>query len=233
MLRVVFPIAETGFDPQATSDLYPGHVQRGIFEPLFAYDYLARPYKLVPQTAAAMPEISPDGRTWTIRIAPGIVLRGRPAFKGKKRELTAQDYVFAWKRLLDPRVRSPYLWYLDGKLVGAEKVLAKAKEDGQARLRRGDRGSARARPAHAPAQARRARLRDAGLHDARRRCRRSRAKSWRRTATRSGWVMANPVGTGPLPAEGMASRPEDRPRGESALSRAALSDRRASRTTLR
>ena len=104
-LRVMFPIAETGFDPQATSDLYSGHVQRGIFEPLFAYDYLARPYKLVPQTAAAMPEISPDGRTWTIRIAPGILFADDPAFKGRKRELTAQDYVFAWKRLLDPRVR--------------------------------------------------------------------------------------------------------------------------------
>src|SRR5687767_342532 len=102
-LRVVFPIAETGFDPQATSDLYSGHVQRGIFEALFAYDYLARPYKLVPQTAAAMPEISADGRTWTIRIAPGTFFADDAAFKGRKRELVAQDYVFSWKRLLDPR----------------------------------------------------------------------------------------------------------------------------------
>ena len=71
VLRVTFPIAETGFDPQATSDLYSGHVQRAIFEPLYAYDYLARPYRLVPNTASALPEISPDGRTWTIRIRPG------------------------------------------------------------------------------------------------------------------------------------------------------------------
>ena len=85
----------------------------------------------MPQTAAALPEISPDGRTWTIRIAPGTYFADDPAFKGKKRELVAQDYVFAWKRLLDPRVRSPYLWYLDGKLVGADKVLAKAKEAGK------------------------------------------------------------------------------------------------------
>jgi len=45
-------------------------VQRAIFEPLFAYDYLARPYRLVPNTASALPEISPDGRTWTIRVTP-------------------------------------------------------------------------------------------------------------------------------------------------------------------
>jgi oligopeptide transport system substrate-binding protein len=42
VLRVTSPIAETGFDPQATSDLYAGHVQRAIFEPLYADDYVAR-----------------------------------------------------------------------------------------------------------------------------------------------------------------------------------------------
>ena len=113
VLRVSFPVAETGFDPQATSDLYSGHVQRGIFEPLFAYDYLARPYQLVPLTAAALPEISPDGRTWTIRIKPGILFADDPAFKGAKRELTAHDFVYAMKRLMDPRMRSPNVFDLD------------------------------------------------------------------------------------------------------------------------
>ncbi|HVF65827.1 MAG TPA: ABC transporter substrate-binding protein [Casimicrobiaceae bacterium] len=130
-VRVMFPVAETGFDPQAVSDLYSSHVLRGIFEPLITYDYLARPYKLVPLTAAAMPEISPDGRTWTIRVRPGTFFSDDAAFKGKRRELVAQDYVYSWKRLLDPRMRSPYLWYLDGKLIGADKVLAKAKETGR------------------------------------------------------------------------------------------------------
>ena len=82
-----FPVAETGFDPQATSDYYSVHVKRAIFEPLYAYDYLARPYRIVPNTAAAMPEISADGRTWTIRIKPGIYFADDPAFKGRKREL--------------------------------------------------------------------------------------------------------------------------------------------------
>ena len=130
-LRVMLPIAETGLDPQATSDLYSAHLNRAIFETLYTYDYLARPYRLVPNTAAAMPEISPDGRVWTIRVRPGIRFADDPAFKGAPRELTAHDYVYAWKRLLDPRVRSPYLWYLNGKLVGAEPVLAKAKADGR------------------------------------------------------------------------------------------------------
>jgi ABC-type transport system substrate-binding protein len=89
----MFPIAETGFDPQATSDYYSSHVERAIFDPLYTFDYLARPHRIIPNTAAAMPEISPDGRTWKIRIKPGIYFADDPAFKGKKRELTADDYV--------------------------------------------------------------------------------------------------------------------------------------------
>jgi oligopeptide transport system substrate-binding protein len=131
VLRVTFPVAETGFDPQATSDLYSSHVERAIFDTLYVYDYLARPYRLVPSLAAALPEISVDGLTWTIRIKPGIHFADDPAFKGRRRELTAQDVVYSWKRLLDPRVRSPYLWYLDGKLVGADAVVAQAKAAGR------------------------------------------------------------------------------------------------------
>ncbi len=131
VIRVMFPVAETGFDPQATSDLYSSHVQRAIFDTLYVYDYLARPYRLVPNVAAAMPEISADGRTWTIRIRPGIQFAVDPAFKGQARELTAHDVVYSFKRLLDPRLRPPYLWYLDGKLEGAAPVLAKAKEIGR------------------------------------------------------------------------------------------------------
>ena len=130
-LRVMFPIAETGFDPQATSDYYSSHVERAIFDPLYQFDYLARPYRIVPNTAAAMPEISADGRIWTIRVRPGITFADDPAFKGKKRELVAEDYVYSMKRLLDPKVRAPMLWFLDGKIEGSDDVLAKAKAAGR------------------------------------------------------------------------------------------------------
>jgi len=130
-LRVAFPVAETGFDPQATSDLYSDHVQRAIFEPLYGFDYLARPYLRVPRTAAALPQIDDGGRTWTIRVRPGLYFADDPAFNGKRRELTAADYVYSWKRLLDPRVRSPFSWYLQGKVVGADKVIDAARTSGR------------------------------------------------------------------------------------------------------
>jgi oligopeptide transport system substrate-binding protein len=130
VLRVTFPVAETGFDPQASNDLYSNHVNRAIFEALYRYDHLARPYKIVPNTAAALPDISADGLDWTIRVKPGIFFADDPAFKGKKRELTAADYVYSWKRVLDPKIISPNLQLFDGKFAGAEARVAQAKETG-------------------------------------------------------------------------------------------------------
>jgi oligopeptide transport system substrate-binding protein len=129
-LRTVFIVPETGFDPAASSDIYSDSVQRAIFDTLYGFEYLARPYRRGPKTAAAMPEITDEGRTWTMRIRPGIYFSDDAVFKGK-RELTAEDYVYAWKRLLDPRVRSPFAWYLQDKVVGAEPVLEAARKSGR------------------------------------------------------------------------------------------------------
>jgi len=130
-LRVSFPIAETGFDPQPAGDVYSQHVNRVIFDPLYRYDYLARPYRIEPNTATAMPDISRDGKTWTIHVKPGIYYSDDPVFKGKKRELTAADYIYSWKRIIDPKVRSNNLSVFDGKLVGAAKIVAAAKASGK------------------------------------------------------------------------------------------------------
>ena len=130
-LRVAFPVDITGFDPQVTQDLYSSYVQRPIFEALLTYDYLARPYKLIPNTAEALPEVTDGGRTITIRVKRGITFTPDPAFKGQKRELTAADYVYSWKRLLDPAVRSPNLFILENKLDGGDEAIAEAKKSGK------------------------------------------------------------------------------------------------------
>ena len=62
VIRHVFPVAETGFDPAAAHDLYSATVEQVIFETLLTYDYLARPAKLVPLTAEAMPIVSANNR---------------------------------------------------------------------------------------------------------------------------------------------------------------------------
>ena len=130
VLRTIFPAAETGFDPAMTHDLYSAQINQAIFESLYTYDYMARPAKLMPQTADGMPEISADGKTYTIRLKKGIYFADDPAFKGKRRELTMADYVYAFKRLFDPRLASPNSWLFQGKVVGLDALAAEAKKTG-------------------------------------------------------------------------------------------------------
>jgi len=126
VLRITFQAGETGFDPVRTHDYYSGHVLEAVFDTLLTYDYLARPAKLVP-SAAALPEISADGRTYTFRIRKGIYYTDDPAFKGRKRELTAQDFAYSIRRFFDPKNRSPYAFLFTGKVVGLDEFTARAK----------------------------------------------------------------------------------------------------------
>ncbi len=130
-LRYIFPAAETGFDPAVARDLYTGHVTQAIFEALYTYDYLARPVLLVPHAAAALPEVSADGMTYTIRLKKGQMFTPDPAFKGRARALTMADYVYSWKRLFDPRLASPHAWLFQGKVVGLDALAAKARQSGR------------------------------------------------------------------------------------------------------
>ena len=130
VIREVFPAAETGFDPAAVHDLYSGTIVQGIFETLYSYDYLARPAKVVPLTADGMPQITDSGRTWTVKLKKGIRFADDPAFGGKQRELVAEDYVYSLKRLIDPKLRSPWAFLVEGKFVGLDELAAKAKASG-------------------------------------------------------------------------------------------------------
>ena len=131
VLRIAFPIAEDGFDPARINDNYSHSVVIHICESLYTYDYLAIPAQIRPLTAAAMPEHSPDYRTWTIRLRPGIYFTPDPAFKGQRRELVAADYVYSFKRFADPATNSPQ-WadFEELKIRGLES-LRKAALDGK------------------------------------------------------------------------------------------------------
>ena len=127
VLRVAFRSAETGFDPAMISDLYSRTITPHIFEALYGYDHLARPAKIRPLTAVGMPEVSADWRTWTVHIQPGIYFADDPAFKGKKREMVAQDYVYAFQRIADPANKSQlWTWVETFGLVGLKELRQEA-----------------------------------------------------------------------------------------------------------
>ena len=130
VLRYAFPIAETGFDPAQISDLYSRTITANIFESPLTYDYLARPARIKPQTAQALPEISDDFKRFIFRIRPGIYFADDPVFKGVRRELVAADYVYSIKRYYDPQYKSPSLYLFENaKLLGLSELRRKAIAD--------------------------------------------------------------------------------------------------------
>jgi ABC-type transport system substrate-binding protein len=127
---VAFRTAETGFDPQRVYDRYSVGICENLFEGLLTYDYLARPVRLAPLTAEAIPEPEENGTRYTFRIKPGIYFIDDPAFKGQKRELVAKDFEYMVKRFRDPKNRSPYEWLFENKIVGLDELTDKAKKSG-------------------------------------------------------------------------------------------------------
>jgi len=131
VLRISFPVQETGFDPPKVSDLYSNTVNEAIFDRLLTYDYLARPAKVVPMAAEALPEISDNGRTYIFKLRRGIYFTPDPAFKGAKREVVAEDFVYAFKRFADPKHRSPWWFMVEGKIEGLDELAEASKKSGK------------------------------------------------------------------------------------------------------
>jgi len=132
VFRWAFNAGETGFDPAQISDLYSNYVVANVFESPLQYDYLARPAVIKPRTAVAMPEISADFRTITVRVRPGIFFQDDPAFKGQRRELVAGDYVYQIKRVADPRWKSPlYPTIESAGILGLAELRKEAQATGK------------------------------------------------------------------------------------------------------
>ena len=125
VLRAFLSTGETGLDPAVASDIATLALLENLYDPLLRYDYLARPVKLQPNTLRAMPQVDQAGLTYTFQLTPGIRFSPDPAFKGKQREVTAEDYVYSLKRLYDPELKSPWLFLLEGKLAGDEALKTK------------------------------------------------------------------------------------------------------------
>ncbi len=130
VLRMAALQGENSFDPARESEEASLQYCENIFDSMLGYDYLARPAKLVANTLTALPQVSEDGSVYTFHIRPGIYFAPDPAFQGKRRELVAADYAYSLKRLLDPKLRSPWQFLLAGKIAGADAIAAAAAASG-------------------------------------------------------------------------------------------------------
>ncbi|HEV2039401.1 MAG TPA: ABC transporter substrate-binding protein, partial [Casimicrobiaceae bacterium] len=130
ILRVAANDIDT-LDPHQYNDNPSFEVLISIFEPLYEWAYLESPPKLAPLTAAAPIEIGDGGKRWTMRVKPGILFTDDPAFKGKPRELVAEDYVYSYKRWLDPNGRRGGAPIITDLIVGARAVVDAARASGK------------------------------------------------------------------------------------------------------
>ena len=130
ILRVAVSDIDT-LDPHQYNDNPSFEVLIAIFEPLYEWAYLESPPKLTPLTATAPIEIADGGKRWTMRVKPGIFFTDDPAFKGKPRELVAEDYVYSYKRWLDPNGRRGGEPVITDLVIGARAVVDAARASGK------------------------------------------------------------------------------------------------------
>lgn len=160
-------------DPTASYSLDETPYTYSIYEPLYRFHYLKRPYQVAPKAASAIVEpryFGKDGRAlpsdapgeqiaeavYDIPIRKGILFAPHPAFakdaagnylyhaltpehaadkrtpfdfaRTGTRELTAHDYVYGFRRLATPRIKSPSFSVMAEHIVGLKEYSEKIAE---------------------------------------------------------------------------------------------------------
>jgi ABC-type transport system substrate-binding protein len=119
----------TNIDPGNMQDVYGNRIVGQVCESLYTYHYLKRPFEVIPCLAADMPVISEDKLTYTIPIKKGVLFHDDPCFpKGKGRELKAQDFVFAFKRIANIKYASVHWGGLKDYIVGLNEFREYTKQ---------------------------------------------------------------------------------------------------------
>ncbi len=115
-------------DPAACYDTICNVPVAQVYESLYEFEYLKRPYSLRPLLADGQPQISKDRLTYTFKIKKGIKYHDSDLVT-KGREVKAQDFVNQIKRLAFMGTNSRGLWLFDGKIKGLNEWREKVQTD--------------------------------------------------------------------------------------------------------
>jgi len=103
-------------DPHKTSTVYEANILRDLFSGLTVQNAKA---EVIPGAAESW-TVSPDGKVYTFKLrADGKWSDGTP--------VTANDYVFSWRRLVDPATAAEYAYML-APVVNAEAITKGEKK---------------------------------------------------------------------------------------------------------
>ena len=121
--------APRSLDPAQASSVYAKMLVVNLYDTLYRYQYLARPYELAPNLAEEMPRVSADGLIYTIRLRPGARFVDDEAFPGGTgRAVTAEDFVYSIKRHFDPATRAQGAWLWQDRIVGLDQWKASGSD---------------------------------------------------------------------------------------------------------
>lgn len=133
ILHVGLHLLPKSIDPPQISDEGSGLLASHVYEGLLMYHPFARPYQLMPALAEDMPEISEDKLTYTFHLKEGVFFADDPCFEGGQgREMTAHDFLYAFKRFSHPNTRARGWWLFDGRIQGLNEWRDQLRDDMEA-----------------------------------------------------------------------------------------------------
>ena len=129
ILKMALTSEISTFDPVNSYDNVSGSIIYNIYEQLYEYHYLNRPYELRPLLAESMPTIENQGKKYIIKLKKNIQYHDHPAFKGQPRFVKADDFITAIKRLSFEPLNSTGWWVIDGVVDGVNDFKKQVGND--------------------------------------------------------------------------------------------------------
>ena len=115
VLRVQFDVEVASMDPQIATDGTSFEVISAITEGLYSIDAAGSPIMAMAESV----DKSADGLTYTFKL--------RNAKWSDGTAVTAKDFVFSWRRLVDPKVASEYAFIME--IAGVKNAVAATTGD--------------------------------------------------------------------------------------------------------
>lgn len=113
-LRVDVGAEVPTFDPALAEDSYTYRIINDLYAGLVDFDQANRP---MPGMASSW-EISPDGKIYVFHLRDGLKFSDASPIK-------ASDFVYSWRRLVNPKTGSPYSFLLKDVINGEDIIKGK------------------------------------------------------------------------------------------------------------
>ncbi len=131
-LRLPLGFGSGSLDPHSARDPMAFGLCAAVFDTLYSYGPGPEPL-IVPSLAKAMPKVSPDGLTWTIKLRTDAKFHNNTALFGEERTraLNAADVVNSIKRFA---IKGPDLgmyWLINGIIKGLDAYGEKGRRNMQ------------------------------------------------------------------------------------------------------